>query len=378
MANDTAFALAGLGGFNAHGAGFLQAARDNDYRPDLVTATSGQVLILANYLNGKPDLSEGLIDKQLADNPWAQMQALLAGSPGVVRPAYLEAFKRLFQPPRWTDSFVDMVADRMLPAQAYVLCLPDATFEAAAATFNKSPIGVVFNAYDPVAGQGVLFGNGVAREQLGAMEPKLPFTQGNRPKDPRYGRDGPGARTLLEIDAQAVKSALWLSLYGFEGLPGGRMDGAYFRSCIVSELSSFRRVIVARPLASGWLTDTPRSWYDVQDWQCEMWFSVGYKAEVDAMLRINQLIEQKAITDPKFKKVEFHEVAPHTPAGYFNYFFEREAVFKAAYVEADQLFKQLINQGLSSTAKPLAPPPGAKPPSPRQPAPAEHPGHAAH
>ena len=36
-----AFALAGLGGFNAHGAGFLQAARDNEMEPDLVTATSG-------------------------------------------------------------------------------------------------------------------------------------------------------------------------------------------------------------------------------------------------------------------------------------------------------------------------------------------------
>ena len=39
-----AFALAGLGGFNAHGAGFLQAARDNEIEPDLVTATSGQIV----------------------------------------------------------------------------------------------------------------------------------------------------------------------------------------------------------------------------------------------------------------------------------------------------------------------------------------------
>ena len=38
-----AFALAGLGGFNAHGAGFLQAARDNDIRPDLVEAHEARV-----------------------------------------------------------------------------------------------------------------------------------------------------------------------------------------------------------------------------------------------------------------------------------------------------------------------------------------------
>ena len=37
----TAFAVAGLGGFNAHGAGFLAAAAARNVVPDLVTATSG-------------------------------------------------------------------------------------------------------------------------------------------------------------------------------------------------------------------------------------------------------------------------------------------------------------------------------------------------
>ena len=60
-----AFALAGLGGFNAHGAGFLQAARDNNIEPDLVTATSGQIVVLAAYLKGAKDLKKGLIDKAL-------------------------------------------------------------------------------------------------------------------------------------------------------------------------------------------------------------------------------------------------------------------------------------------------------------------------
>ena len=54
-----AFALAGLGGFNAHGAGFLQAARDNKVEPDLVTATSGQIVVLAAYLKGAKDLKDG-------------------------------------------------------------------------------------------------------------------------------------------------------------------------------------------------------------------------------------------------------------------------------------------------------------------------------
>ena len=38
----TAFALAGLGGFNAHGAGFLAAASDCGVVQILVTATSGR------------------------------------------------------------------------------------------------------------------------------------------------------------------------------------------------------------------------------------------------------------------------------------------------------------------------------------------------
>jgi hypothetical protein len=49
----TAFALAGLGGFNAHGAGFLTAARDCKVKPTLITATSGQIVVLADWLQGK-------------------------------------------------------------------------------------------------------------------------------------------------------------------------------------------------------------------------------------------------------------------------------------------------------------------------------------
>lgn len=94
-----AFALAGLGGFNAHGAGFLQAARDNEIEPDLVTATSGQIVVLAAYLKGAKDLKKGLIDKPLEDNPLAQLQIALLGYPGVFEPAVAEAVARILTPP---------------------------------------------------------------------------------------------------------------------------------------------------------------------------------------------------------------------------------------------------------------------------------------
>jgi hypothetical protein len=41
MRTEVAFAIAGLGGVNAHGAGFLDAANKNGVVPDLVTATGG-------------------------------------------------------------------------------------------------------------------------------------------------------------------------------------------------------------------------------------------------------------------------------------------------------------------------------------------------
>jgi len=82
-----AFALAGLGGFNAHGAGFLAAAGKWGIRPDLVTATSGQLLVLADWLSGK-DRRANLISQERASNPLSQLQTVLFGYPGVFRPAY--------------------------------------------------------------------------------------------------------------------------------------------------------------------------------------------------------------------------------------------------------------------------------------------------
>jgi hypothetical protein len=171
---------------------------------------------------------------------------------------------------------------------------------------NGAPFAVVFNAYDPRQGTGALFGNALARP-LWTDEPLRPIT------------------------GEAVAAALWLSLYGFERLIGGLMDGAYQRPCIVAELHQFDRIYAVRPLAQGWRGRVPESWFDVQDWQCEMWFSAGYMAEVADMRRINQLIDEGALTDPRYRKIELIEVATDHPAGYFNYFSERPQVFDAAY-----------------------------------------------
>jgi len=334
-----AFALAGLGGFNAHGAGFLQAARDNEIEPDLVTATSGQIVVLAAYLKGAKDLKKGLVDKAVEDNPLAQLRIALLGYPGVFKPAVTEAVARILTPP-YLGVGIDFFANRFLPAQVYKPARTAETIKELADTFNDSHIGVVFNAYNPTSGKGVLFGNDAARARM-KTETSISILSDQKSRD-RTAKPSGKEQAILAITPMAIESALWLSLYGFADIPNWQMDGAYHRSCILSELHNFDRVIVCRPLANGWLTDKlPKSYFDVQDWNTEMWFSVGYKAEVDAMKRINTLIDSGAITDPSYKLVDILEIEPTTPAGYFNYFIERDSVFEDARSRADALFRWL-------------------------------------
>jgi hypothetical protein len=337
-----AFALAGLGGFNAHGAGFLAACTKWGVHPELVTATSGQILVLADWLR---DPHAPLISFAQGD-PLTQARTVLFGYPGVFRPAYGEALARLAGPPDFREGLVNMIADRLLPAQQYVPVRSEQDFVRAAEALNASTVGVVFNSYDPKSGTGFLYGNDTARDLLPAVK-AIPSAQAAKarqaatPRDLRYVPDASAEPAILPITAEAVKSALWLSLYGFASLPHGQMDGAYHRSCLVSELHEFDRVFVARPLADGWRGKAPANWFEVQDWTCEMWFSVGYKAEVDALKRINDLIDVGVIADPKFKKVELVEVEPETPAGYFNYFVERGAVYDKAFKASEEAFESL-------------------------------------
>jgi len=107
----------------------------------------------------------------------------------------------------------------------------------------------------------------------------------------------------------------------------------------VAELHKFDRIFVARPLAQGWLDKGgPSNWFEVQDWQTEMWFSASYKAEVDALNQINGLVRTGKLKDPDFKEVKLIEIAPETPAGFFNYFIERKAIYKRAYDQAIEKF----------------------------------------
>ena len=340
-----AFALAGLGGFNAHGAGFLAAATKWGVEPELVTATSGQILVLADWLaTGHPCAHLSFAEPGV-NAAAAQLKIAVSGYPGVFRPAFPEALFR-FVSPNVHGDLRDRLADLFLPAQQYVPQRTEADFEGIAATLNGSRIGVVFNTYDPKQGTGFLYGNDAARTIL-PKQKALPNAHAARLRqsahrhDLRYVSEHKSERTIHPITVEAVKSALWLSLYGFHGMPAGQIDGAYHRSCIVSELHEFGRIFVVRPLADGWHGREPANWFQVQDWDTEMWFSVGYKAEVAGLLRINDLIDAGAISDGQFRKVDLVEIEPETPAGYFHYFVERKDVYEQAFAIAEEAFESL-------------------------------------
>src|SRR4051812_8952853 len=63
------FALGGLGGGNAFGAGFLAAARERRIRPSAISCTSGMIVWTAHFLAGD-DLREKLRE-HLAEMPKA-------------------------------------------------------------------------------------------------------------------------------------------------------------------------------------------------------------------------------------------------------------------------------------------------------------------
>jgi hypothetical protein len=51
-------------------------------------------------------------------------------------------------------------------------------------------------------------------------------------------------------------------------------------------------------------------------------------------------VKAKLLHDP-FKEVQLIEIAPPTPAGFFNYFIERKRVYNQAVREAVEAFEKL-------------------------------------
>lgn len=333
---DVAFALGGLAGNNAHGAGFLQAALEGGVHPRMISCTSGQIYWVWRYLQalaGGESLETHLAEQIETLQPFGQrdadlMHMALFGKSGVFRPSLfewpfdvmqnlvrsLDAVSRAGTEVFWLKEMMSLT-----PARTLVPLFPDSFFAEIAQAFNETGIGILFNAYDPREGLEYVHANPSALAQLGIAP---------------GGRKSWRSRTIYaEITPQAVRDGLWLYEYGFEGSPEGgfgALDGAYYRPVLLSELSCARTIHAVRPVNRKWLGPLPDSKLSLEDMKTEVAFNGIYAAERDRMLMVNRWIAAGILRDPRFAPIEIYEIEVETQRSFFDYVFESMEVFENA------------------------------------------------
>jgi hypothetical protein len=337
----TAFALAGLGGNNAHGAGFLAAAqglqrqRQQAVRtspngrasgastgmsaqcrarqarlilPELefISCTSGAIASTVTYLKGHDVREEmegriaaveraGRLPRNAWTDPWRGLVVgLLTGVPDVFGPwsqAYGQHWRRrllgfLNPASPWfgaPPTTLHEVLDLWFPARTLVPRLPREFFVEAADVFTDPGhgVGVAFNSFDPNTGIEQLYVNDAALHRIADHY--------DRRAD--YGRTH--RRTVYRpITPEAVQAALWLFGYGFpDGKlgPGQDVDGAYARSIILNELTFAGRIYAVKPTSERWIGRLPQNSFEVQDMQTEFWWEASYREQARLIETINDL-----------------------------------------------------------------------------------------
>jgi len=351
--NKVAFALGGLAGNNAHGAGFLQAAIEAGIEPAMVSCTSGQIYWLYNYLRlrgGKGpnlcDVLRGDIDKmQPFHNRNLDFTTVATlGSPGLCRPAYTEAVADAFQ------NALDVIAHtqermgnvfflrewlQLFPCRMLVPAFPDDFFKDISDEFLNSEIGIVFNSYNPPDGEEYVYLNDAARDLLHSTSRRKSFQPGTR--NPAY-RDH---TTYQAITPQAVLDGLWLYQYGFDQKDSSFLDGAYFRDIMLSELTFADTIYVARPVHFSWLGHLPTSYPELQDLQTKVGFNSAYSGERYQIQLINKLLDDGAFSGEKqgkYHKIDLIEIEIQRQRGFFDYVFEQMDVFDDAFKMSLQEF----------------------------------------
>ncbi|WP_156912782.1 hypothetical protein [Methylocaldum szegediense] len=336
-----AFALGGIGGSNAHGVGFLHAAAKEGIRPTYLSCTSGMIYWTWRWLEDcdlEQEFTNSANDaisavwRQLPPSMLRSWLAYLYGGEGVFRPAIPEYFTRILT--RWYRTPPERWCDLWFPAQILVPTRSEEVYQNIAKTFNASDIAIFFNSFSPRLGTEHLHMNEAAWETYRAIQQER---QERRPDDPhtqemRKNGDLPSVRAE-KITAESVRDALWLSLYGFEreGKPQERIDGAYARQFILSELSSAHVIYIPRPQRYRWVGELPESLIELQDLQTELWFNGAYAQQLARIELVNRLLRNPNLKGPLeeqgFHEIEIVPIEIPVQRGFFNYFIEDTDVF---------------------------------------------------
>ena len=364
-----AFALTGLGGSNAFGAGFLQAALDCDVEPRIVSCTSGMIYWTWRYLEARraPAAARaGRLRREVEDSlttvePFPKSGDILnniwlmtAGVPGIFRWARPEYFARFWTAPLLSLSvpLSDALMNLFLPAQLLVPMRPESDFVEMAGAFNESSIGVCFNSFEAETGTEYLHANVAARAMLEEEDRRmkaLRVADESRIENGKPRRRSLPATIKVEIDALGVEDAFWLTLYGphsnvGRGGPANRLDGAYRRSIILSELTMVGTVLMPRPTAIQ-RAAFPSNYFESQDFQTELWWNASYTPQVAAIEFVNRLVGGGQLDETEFRRINLVPVEIDVDRGFFLYFREDLETFDRGYNEARATFDRL---GLTS------------------------------
>ncbi|MDV7339438.1 hypothetical protein RYZ26_07530 [Terasakiella sp. A23] len=331
-----AFALGGLGGFNAHGVGFFKATQDLCLRPDIISCTSGQIIWAANYLAG--DDIKAQIDKQIEDGnvfeppfDWVNAYWMAStGEEGIFRPAYMENAINFFKPMQ--EFTAREFLNRLFPAQKFVPERSYEEFDRVADIFNRSDVGVIFNSFIPQKGQECLHMNQVACDLT----------------DLKYGQEHNDS-IICPIDREGVEAALWLYLYGFECQNKGafhQLDGAYHRQFIIRELCKCSDVIFSvRPQNKEWRGPMPENDFEMKNFTTLLWFNASYSGETAKVHLINKLLDQGKLSEADYRKIHFEEIQLDVPIEFTQYFVERSAVYQEGYDETYSKINEMLKNG---------------------------------
>jgi hypothetical protein len=394
--NGIGFALGGLAGNNAHGAGFLQAALDTGVTPEMISCTSGQLLWVWHYLrlldNDNTVSGDGTLERRFQDEldklsplalifdavptPWPSTEEFVRRAADLSRDWpfardftwwWLTLFgkKDRYQPcfpslsldilrnaqqstndllqkvltGKLGDAFLVEFLANIAPNRVLKPDFSQEFFDNISYTFNCSEIGIVFNSYQPGSCEGspgpveYIHLNEVARKQLG-REYGTPASYRAHTK-------------YAKITPDAVRSALWLYMYGFDDADK-RLDGAYYREMILSELCTptIDRIFAVRPLNAEWKGPLPSTFPAGKDLETEVSFNgayIGERDKIDLMNKVGaemrDILEQLTKTGvpvpsqlrdklDKYHQIDVIDVDIETQRGYFDYVFEDMDTFR--------------------------------------------------
>lgn len=340
-----AVALGGLGGNNAHGAGFLEALRRSGKLPQVISCTSGQLYWVAKFLLGHDILVNfeerlryfqpfhyfyspwqkdlDLIFKSLTNGQQPIRIATLEFWVDSIAIAHRNSWNLVTNPLAfsWWRAWTHSLPARWLVAQ-------DLDEQSIADVLGReSDVGVMFNSYDFVSGQETIYLNERAQQITG----KTPSTQNETRPWIRYE----------PISAAGVANALRLYEYGCSST-STHLDGAYVRGIILSEIpggNDIERIAVARPLPDAWQGSAPLSWAEMQDLRTEVLFQSSYMGERERIRLTNERLQRGQLTgtNRRYNEVTLLELPMLLRRGYFDYVLEDRQVFADAFWRGEEL-----------------------------------------